>query len=93
MNQRFTIGQVRRLGGTLEPPASVDHKAFAAAVLAAAASEHGRNGKSRRLVIADGYQCFFDRAASGLMELKLWLDVPRDVIRARRMQSKPCPPV
>lgn len=97
------ICQVRRRGGTLDRRQCVDHTAFGDALAATIAElQPGTPGNlqqqrqqwwQRRLVVAEGYQCFeTDTHAEQLLHLKLWLDLPQDVARARRMASKPVQP-
>lgn len=87
---RGFIREVRKRGGTVDRPQCVDHKAFGAALASAIADQRGSG--SRRLVVAEGFQCFEDTRVTALLDLRLWLDVPRELARERRMASKPVDP-
>mmetsp|Transcript_30880 Transcript_30880/g.67615 ORF Transcript_30880/g.67615 Transcript_30880/m.67615 type:complete len:501 (-) Transcript_30880:73-1575(-) len=83
----FLVDKIyNELGQNWEAPEALDHGAMLATVRSELAAEEVD------WIIAEGFMLFHDPELYALFDLTLWLDLSRDIVRRRRMKTKPVPP-
>jgi len=89
-DEYFNLKKIVENGNNWELPNVIDHDDFIKDILQAKKElKEEKQNEQFRFLILEGFQLYCERRIFDLVDIKIWLEIPEDVIYERRMRTKP----